>query len=128
MYCAMMSKIRKMQDTWVAKSIFILTALSFMSLFGISGYINSADKNRAVIKVDDIELSQAELSYLYEKDLNNARKMFGDALNFLMLLFKKPLRKIILLSVMTWCAKLFILKVNLWTDKVVSINIVSTLC
>lgn len=80
MYCAMMSKIRKMQDTWVAKSIFILTALSFMSLFGISGYVNSAGKNRAVIKVDDIELSQAELSYLYEKDLNNARKMFGDAL------------------------------------------------
>ena len=69
-----------MQDTWAAKSIFILTALSFMSLFGISGYINSAGKNRAVIKVDDIELSQAELSYLYEKDLNNARKMFGDAL------------------------------------------------
>lgn len=76
----MMSKIRKMQDTWVAKSIFILTALSFMSLFGISGYINSAGKNRAVIKVDDIELSQAEISHLYDKDLNNARKMFGDTL------------------------------------------------
>ena len=52
----MMSKIRKMQDSWVAKSIFILTALSFMSLFGISGYIYNAGQNRTVIKVDDMSL------------------------------------------------------------------------
>lgn len=77
----MMSKIRKMQDSWVAKSIFILTALSFMSLFGISGYINSAGENRNVIKVDNIELSQGEISYLFDKELNSARKMFGDNLD-----------------------------------------------
>lgn len=76
----MMSKIRKMQDSWVAKSIFILTALSFMSLFGISGYIYSAGQNRTVIKVDDIEISQGEVSFMYEKELANARKMFGDSL------------------------------------------------
>ena len=77
----MMSKIRKLQDTWVAKGIFILTALSFMSLFGISGYINSAGQNRTVIKVNDIEISQGEISYQYEKELNAAREMFGDAIN-----------------------------------------------
>ena len=76
----MMSKIRKMQDSWVAKSIFILTALSFMSLFGISGYIYNAGQNRTVIKVDDIEISQGEVSFMYEKELANARKMFGDNL------------------------------------------------
>ena len=58
----MMSKIRKLQDTWVAKGIFILTALSFMSLFGISGYINSAGQNRTVIKVNDIERGTYESS------------------------------------------------------------------
>ena len=73
----MMSKIRKMQDTWVAKSIFILTALSFMSLFGISGYISSAGQNRTVIKVNDIEISQGEFSYLYDKELSNVKKMFN---------------------------------------------------
>ena len=74
----MMSKIRKLQDTWLAKGIFILTALSFMSLFGISGYINSAGQNRTVISVNDIEISQGEISYLYEKELATVRKMFGD--------------------------------------------------
>ena len=76
----MMSTIRKLQDTWVAKGIFILTALSFMSLFGISGYINSAGQNRTVIKVNDIEISQGEISYQYDKELNTARQMFGDAI------------------------------------------------
>ena len=76
----MMSKIRKMQDTWLAKSIFILTALSFMSLFGISGYINSAGQNRTVIKVDDIEISQSEISYKYDKQLQMARDIFGNQL------------------------------------------------
>ena len=69
-----------MQDTWLAKSIFILTALSFMSLFGISGYINSAGQNRTVIKVDDIEISQSEISYKYDKQLQMARDIFGNQL------------------------------------------------
>lgn len=76
----MMSKIRKLQDTWLAKSIFILTALSFMSLFGISGYIGSAGRNRTVIKVDDIEISQSEISYKYEKQMQMARNIFGSQL------------------------------------------------
>lgn len=77
----MMSKIRKMQDSWFAKSIFILTALSFMSLFGISGYINSAGQNRTVIKVDDIEIPQSEVYYIYEKQLQKTREIFGDRLD-----------------------------------------------
>ncbi len=76
----MMSKIRKMQDTWVAKSIFILTALSFMSLFGISGYLYSAGQNRTVIKVNDIEISQNEIAYKYDKQLQMARDVFGNRL------------------------------------------------
>ena len=37
----MMNKFRKMQETWLSKFILILTAVSFMSLFGVSGYILS---------------------------------------------------------------------------------------
>ena len=73
----MMTQIRKLQDTWFAKSIFILTALSFMSLFGISGYLYSAGKNRTVIKVDDIEISQNEIAYKYDKQLQFAKNLFG---------------------------------------------------
>lgn len=73
----MMTQIRKLQDTWFAKSIFILTALSFMSLFGISGYLYSAGKNRTVIKVDDIEISQNEIAYKYDKQLQLAKNLFG---------------------------------------------------
>ena len=57
----MITKLRKAQDSWVAKSILVLTALSFMSLFGISGYINGAAGNRAVIKVNDRTVSQLDV-------------------------------------------------------------------
>ena len=57
----MMTKIRSVQDSWAAKSILILTALSFMSLFGVSGYLSSAGKNRPIIKVDDIIVYQDEI-------------------------------------------------------------------
>lgn len=77
----MMSKIRKMQDSWFAKAIFLLTALSFMSLFGISGYIGSAARNRTVVKVGDTEITQDEISYKYDKQLQQYKMLLGDKLN-----------------------------------------------
>ena len=62
----MMTKIRSVQDSWAAKSILILTALSFMSLFGVSGYLSSAGKNRPIIKVDDIIVYQDEIRNQYK--------------------------------------------------------------
>lgn len=77
----MMNKFRKMQETWLSKFILILTAVSFMSLFGVSGYIGSAGKNRPVIKVDNYEVLQSDISQRLEQQMQMARGLFGDNLD-----------------------------------------------
>ena len=67
-----------MRDSWFTKIILTVTALSFMSLFGVSGYITSAASNKAVIKVDDVEISQSEFAYLLQRDLARLRAINGD--------------------------------------------------
>lgn len=70
-----------MQETWLSKFILILTAVSFMSLFGVSGYIGSAGKNRPVIKVDNYEVLQSDISQRLEQQMQMARGLFGDNLD-----------------------------------------------
>ncbi len=77
----MINKLAKAQKSWIAKLILTLTALSFMSLFGITGYISSASNNRTVIKVDDVTVSQAEFSYEFQKELNAAKNLMDIDLN-----------------------------------------------
>ena len=77
----MISKIRKYQDSRLTKAILALTALSFMSLFGISGYVSSAGKNRAVIKVDDKEIMQDEMNIKLQDSIRKSQKMFGDEID-----------------------------------------------
>ena len=74
----MINRFSKMRDSWFTKIVLTVTALSFMSLFGVSGYITSAARNKAVIKVDDIEISQSEFSYLLQRDLARLRTINGD--------------------------------------------------
>ena len=69
----MINKFASMRDSWFTKIILTVTALSFMSLFGVSGYISSANRNKTVLKVDDIEVSQAEFSYAVQKEINKMR-------------------------------------------------------
>ena len=76
----MISKIRKYQNSWLTKAILALTALSFMSLFGISGYVSSAGKNRAVIKVDNLEILQDEMNIKLQENIRKTQNMFGDAI------------------------------------------------
>ena len=76
----MMTKIRSIQDSWLAKGILILTALSFMSLFGVSGYLSGAGKNRPIIKVDDIVIYQDDIISQYNQELQTAKNLFGDSL------------------------------------------------
>ncbi len=73
----MISKIRKYQDSWLTKLILALTALSFMSLFGISGYVNSAGKNRAVLKVDNMEILQDEMNAKLQDSIRKSQKVLG---------------------------------------------------
>ena len=74
----MISKIRKYQDSWLTKAILALTALSFMSLFGITGYVNSAGKNRAVIKIDNLEILQDEMNIKLQNNIRKTQNLFGD--------------------------------------------------
>ena len=77
----MISKFAKAQKSFVAKLILTLTALSFMSLFGITGYLTSASNNRTVIKVDNIEVSQAEFQYELQKELSAAKNILNTELD-----------------------------------------------
>lgn len=74
----MMTKIRSIQDSWLAKGILILTALSFMSLFGVSGYLGGAGRNRPIIRVDDIIIYQDEINNQYNQELQTTKSLFGD--------------------------------------------------
>ncbi|MBP5399687.1 MAG: SurA N-terminal domain-containing protein [Alphaproteobacteria bacterium] len=74
----MITKLRKAQDTWLAKLIFGITALSFMSLFGVSGYLSRAASNPAVIKVNDQKISMAEFNAQMDEQIRMARKIFGE--------------------------------------------------
>lgn len=76
----MMDKLAKAQKNWMSKLVLILTALSFMSLFGVSGYLTGAARNKPVIKVDDIRISQQQFSALFEQEQLMARSLFGDNL------------------------------------------------
>ena len=76
----MIDKLAKAQKNWMSKLILILTALSFMSLFGVSGYLTGAARNKPVIKVDDIRISQQQFSALFEQEQQMARNLFGDNL------------------------------------------------
>ena len=73
----MINRFSKMRDSIFTKIILTVTALSFMSLFGVSGYINTASSNRAVIKVDNLELSQSEFSYILQRDLARLKDRAG---------------------------------------------------
>jgi len=71
----MINKLAKAQKGFLAKLILTLTALSFMSLFGITGYISNASSNRTVISVDNIKISQAAFSHAFQKQLNAAKNL-----------------------------------------------------
>lgn len=77
----MIGKIRSIQDSWVMKLILILTALSFMSLFGVSGYYATAANNKPVIKVDDIEITQSQIMNELNSELQKAKALFGENLD-----------------------------------------------
>ena len=77
----MIGKIRNIQDSWLMKLILILTALSFMSLFGVSGYYATAAHNKPVIRVDDIEISQNQILNELNNELQKAKSLFGDNLD-----------------------------------------------
>ena len=78
----MITQLRKAQDSWLAKAIFALTALSFMSLFGVSGYLNRAAANPAVIRVNNRKISLAEFNAQVDEQIRLTNKLVGQNIDF----------------------------------------------
>ncbi len=74
----MISKIRSFQDSWLVKGILVLTALSFMSLFGISGYLSRSGGRQPIIRVDDLIVTQDEINNQLNDQLQTTRNFLGE--------------------------------------------------
>lgn len=77
----MITKLTKIKDSWIIKLLLILTALSFVSLFGITGYIGNAGKNKPVVSVGNMKVTQAEINNQFNHELQMAKNLFGDNLD-----------------------------------------------
>ena len=73
----MISKLAKARDNWIFKLISVAVAASFVSLFGVSGYITSAGQNRTVITVGNDKISQSEFMYRNQRELNALKNLAG---------------------------------------------------
>ncbi len=74
----MISKLAKAHESWIFKLISAAVAVSFISLFGVTGYINSASQNQTVVDVDGIKTTQSEFSYRLQKELNALKNLTSD--------------------------------------------------
>ena len=74
----MISKLAKAQESWIFKTIFVAVAISFISLFGVSGYISNASQNQTVVNVNGQKISQSAFSYRLNKEVNAIRNIAGD--------------------------------------------------
>ena len=74
----MISKLAKAKENWLFKIILIAVAVSFISLFGVTGYINTAAQNQDIINVGGKKTSQSEFSYRVQKELNAIKNIAGE--------------------------------------------------
>lgn len=74
----MIAGMRKAKDTWAVKLLLILTAISFMALFGVSGSFGGRNPNKVAVKVGSSVVTAQELYVDLAKETNNAKKYFGD--------------------------------------------------
>lgn len=74
----MISKLAKAKDNWFFKILSAAVAVSFISLFGVTGYISSAAQNQTVIKVGKKKITQSEFSYRFQKELTALKNLSGD--------------------------------------------------
>ena len=74
----MISKLAKAHESWIFKFISAAVAVSFVSLFGVTGYINSASQNQTVVDVEGLKTTQSEFSYRVQKELNALKNLTSD--------------------------------------------------
>lgn len=71
----MLKFFRDQKDSWLVKGILILTALSFMSLFGIQGMSEMRQRNKAVIKVGGKSITTQEFLNAFNQKLETLNRM-----------------------------------------------------
>ncbi len=74
----MISKLAKAQESWFFKIIFAGVAISFISLFGVTGYISSASQNKTIVNVGGLKTLQSAFSYRLDKEVSAIRNVAGD--------------------------------------------------
>ena len=74
----MISKLAKAKDNWFFRILSAFVAISFISLFGVTGYIGSASQNQTVVKVGHKKVTQSEFSYRLQKETTALRNLTGD--------------------------------------------------
>lgn len=76
----MISKLAKAKDNWFFKIISIAVAVSFVSLFGVTGYISTASQNQTIVNVNGQKTSQSEFSYRLQKEISALKSLTVDEL------------------------------------------------
>lgn len=74
----MISKLAKAKENWFFKIISAAVAVSFISLFGVTGYISNASQNQSVVKIGNRKVTQSEFSYRLQKEINALKNLTGD--------------------------------------------------
>ena len=73
----MLKFFRNQKDSWLVKGILVLTALSFMSLFGIQGISEMRERNRPVITVAGKSISTQDFINEYNRQIETLRRISG---------------------------------------------------
>ena len=74
----MLRKLAKPHENLFLKIILGSVAISFVALFGVTGYIDSAAQNQVVINVDGIKTTQSSFSYQLNKEINAIKNFAGE--------------------------------------------------
>lgn len=74
----MITKLAKAKDNWFFKIISAAVAVSFISLFGVTGYISSASQNQTVVKVGKKSITQSEFQYHLQKEISALKNLMPE--------------------------------------------------
>ncbi len=77
----MIEKLRRIQESWVMKVVLGITALSFMSLFGVSSYVSQIGKNKPVVEVGDKRIYMSDILTQFRRDITAMQYVFGGNLD-----------------------------------------------
>ncbi len=72
----MLTTFHRLSESWFFKGILLITALSFMTFFGVGGLDEATSKSKPVIAVGDVEVSVGEFYAAYNKALGKMERIY----------------------------------------------------